>query len=95
MMSTFNGERNLVRQVKSILAQRGVRVLLTIRDDGSQERTVSLLKEINRAYKNVEVVFGENIGYKKSFLSLFDYLNKDADYFAFSDQDDIWEEHFY
>lgn len=91
-MSTFNGERNLVRQVKSILAQRGVRVLLTIRDDGSQERTVSLLKEINRAYKNVEVVFGENIGYKKSFLSLFDYLNKDADYFAFSDQDDIWED---
>ena len=90
-MSTFNGYENIKRQIKTILDQKKVKIILTIRDDGSDRKTINILKGIQNNLRNVKVIFGENIGYKKSFLTLLKYYNDKADYFAFSDQDDVWE----
>lgn len=89
-MSTFNGGKNIERQVKTILDQQGVKVELIIRDDGSSKKTKDILNKIEENSDNVRVIFGENIGYKKSFLNLLSYYDAGKDYFAFSDQDDIW-----
>lgn len=84
LMSTYNGERHLVEQIESILNQEGVDVRLMIRDDGSNDKTV----EIARKYTD-DVVIGENIGYRYSFLELIKNA-PEADYYALADQDDIW-----
>lgn len=84
LMSTYNGEAHLEDQIKSILDQEGVNVRLIIRDDGSKDNTVS----IARKYTD-EIIEGENLGYRYSFLELIKNA-PEADYYALSDQDDIW-----
>lgn len=88
LMSSYNGEKYIREQIESILRQQGVLVKLLVRDDGSQDATISILKEYEKR-KQIEVIYGDNIGPYKSFLSLLDACNE-ADYYSFSDQDDIW-----
>lgn len=91
LMSTYNGVRYVGRQIESILEQKGVDVHITIRDDGSTDDTWRVLDLFESKYPNyIKVVYGDNVGYKKSFLTLLS-LAEPADYYAFSDQDDIWE----
>ena len=60
-----------------------------IRDDSSKDRTREILSEYAKAYDCISVIFGNNLGYAKSFWKLFQNENK-YDYYAFCDQDDIW-----
>ena len=91
-MSTYNGERYLREQLDSLLAQRGVSVEVFVRDDGSSDGTKDILDEYAGAHGNVHVEFGENAGVGNSFMNLL-YATPDTfDYYAFSDQDDIWSE---
>ena len=41
-------------------------------------------------HKNVKIEKGNNLGFAKSFLTALDECDE-ADYYAFSDQDDVWE----
>ena len=45
LMSTYNGTKYLREQIDSILNQKDVEVRLIVRDDGSKDDTVKLLKE--------------------------------------------------
>ncbi|WP_296876975.1 glycosyltransferase [Thomasclavelia sp.] len=92
MMSTYNGEKYINKQVDSILNQKTcLAINLLIRDDGSTDNTPDILKEYASQYKNIEIVLDRNIGCNRSFFKLIQ-LAKDFDYYAFSDQDDIWLE---
>ena len=53
LMSTYNGEIYLREQIDSILKQKGVKVKLLIRDDGSNDGTVQILREYEKKYKNI------------------------------------------
>lgn len=89
IMSTYNGEKYLRSQIDTILNQKDVQIVLYIRDDGSCDHTVDIIKELQRKNKNIILDEGDNIGWKKSFIKAL----KDApetDYYAFSDQDDYW-----
>lgn len=88
LMSSYNGEKYIREQIDSILAQQGANVKLLVRDDGSSDSTCDILKEYENK-KLLEVIYGKNIGAFKSFLTLIDECNQ-ADYYAYSDQDDIW-----
>ena len=90
LMSTYNGEKYLREQIDSILNQEKVTVQLIVRDDGSTDRTVEILREYE-ARKKIRLYTGVNIGYKKSFYWLLDHAPK-SDYYAFADQDDVWLE---
>ncbi len=90
-MSTYNGEAYLSDQINSILAQKQVQVSLLIRDDGSVDATPAILKSYRG--KDVRVVIGKNIGVQKSFFRLVEWADSSCDYFAFSDQDDVWLAH--
>lgn len=89
LMSTYNGEKYLKGQIDSILSQEDVEVNLLIRDDGSTDKTISILENITKQNENVRYYIGENIGSAKSFMDLVNQ-SKEADYYAFADQDDIW-----
>ena len=89
LMSTYNGEKYLKEQIDSILSQENVEVSLLIRDDGSTDKTLSILEKIVKENTNVSYYIGKNIGAAKSFIDLVNQ-SKEADYYAFADQDDVW-----
>lgn len=90
LMSTYNGEKYVKQQIDSILSQIGVNVFLTIRDDGSTDKTALILNEYNNL-NNVNIIIGDNVGFRESFIALYSKLREsNADYYAFSDQDDEW-----
>lgn len=87
LMSTYNGEKYIEEQIDSVLNQN-IHVDIYIRDDGSTDETVSILKKYEEKF-NIYVEYGDNLGYKKSFMKLL--LNtKGYDFYAFCDQDDFW-----
>lgn len=90
LMSTYNGERFLSEQIDSLLRQTYHNLEILIRDDGSKDRTGEILKEYEKKYPNIHVYLEENVGVVKSFFELL--KKSDADYVAFSDQDDVWLE---
>ncbi|MDM8282196.1 glycosyltransferase, partial [Lactobacillus gallinarum] len=91
LLSAYNGEKYIVKQIESILNQENVDVHILIRDDGSTDNTVNLINNVKKKYPlAVDLIKGNNLGYKKSFLELCHRTNIDYDYYAFSDQDDYW-----
>lgn len=88
LMSTYNGEAYISAQIKSILAQKEVNVSLEIRDDGSTDHTVEIIR---KEFPDVHVQCGKNVGYKKSFMILLQNAPVSG-YYAFADQDDVWLE---
>ncbi|MCV3324500.1 glycosyltransferase [Pediococcus ethanolidurans] len=91
LLSTYNGEQFLRQQIDSILNQTGVIVQLFIRDDGSQDNTVEILKSYEDL-TNVNILFAHNIGWKRSFFALLSMVeNNKGSFYAFADQDDVWK----
>lgn len=90
LMSTYNGEKFIKEQIKSILEQKDVEVYLYIRDDGSNDSTVSIINEYVQKYNSMSLTEGENLGFADSFMWLVKNCPR-CDYYAFADQDDIWD----
>lgn len=88
LLSTYNGERYLVEQLESLIAQKGVDIELLVRDDGSKDSTTRILDEWQEKgrlswYNSV------NLGPGKSFVDLLQNATP-SNYYAFCDQDDVW-----
>lgn len=89
LMSTYNGEKYLEEQLKSIFIQEGCNVHVLVRDDGSTDHTIDILERYKKQY-NLDYYTGENLQPARSFMHLVGKCGS-ADYYAFSDQDDIWK----
>ena len=93
MMATYNGEKYLCEQIESILNQTYTEWKLYIRDDGSCDHTIEIIDQYTKKFPEQIIQLhseSEMHGAKYNFL----YLYKDipqAEYYAFCDQDDIWE----
>ena len=90
VMSTYNGEKVIRPQIDSILAQTWQNWKLVIRDDGSTDQTRSILEEYQASDGRIQIIYGENVGFSKSFFMALAACGEDG-YYAFSDQDDIWK----
>ena len=91
VMSAYNGAQFIEKQIRSIFAQKDVDVNCLIRDDGSKDDTLDKLEELKNDFKKIDIIRGENVGWEKSFLLALKAAD-DAEYYAFSDQVDIWFE---
>lgn len=90
VMSTYNGGERIVKQLDSIFSQEGVDVECFVRDDGSKDKnTHTVLTKYMQHEDRLKVEFAENVGWQRSFLLALSKASK-ADYYAFSDQDDVW-----
>lgn len=90
-MSTYNGARYLGEQIDSILNQTFTDWILYIRDDGSKDETRSILYEYNSMFPDKVYIVDDissNLGAGESFMHLLKVV--EADYYMFSDQDDVW-----
>jgi rhamnosyltransferase len=94
LMASYNGAIFIRQQVESIINQTFNDWKLIIRDDGSNDGTREILKEIESNEKRITVLennFGKHGAYL-NFWTLIQYahLLKEYDYYFFADQDDIW-----
>ncbi|MEG0962830.1 MAG: glycosyltransferase family 2 protein [Lachnospiraceae bacterium] len=88
LLSAYNGEKYIKEQVDSVLQQTYSNLELYIRDDGSKDGTLEVLKQYQKQEK-VHIIKGKNIGFIQSFFKLISECGE-ADYYAFADQDDAW-----
>lgn len=90
LMSTYNGEEYLKEQLNSLLNQTYKNIEILIRDDGSTDNTLEILKKYSESYDNISFYTGKNLKPAKSFFDLIKKAEK-SKYYAFSDQDDVWD----
>lgn len=90
IMSTYNGEKFIKEQLDSILNQTYKNIEIIVRDDGSKDNTVLIVKEYMKKHSNIILHEGENLGFIKSFFELLKLA--EADYYSYADQDDVWME---
>ena len=87
LLSTYNGHEFIRELVDSVLAQIDVNVKLQVRDDGSQDDTIEILRSYNDP--RISIRTGENLKPALSFLTLLRECD-DSEYYAYCDQDDYW-----
>lgn len=90
LMPVYNGERYLDAQIASILTQDYAALELTIIDDASTDRSPEILSSFEAKDSRVRVIrHEENRGLVRTIGELLTTV--DTDFFALSDQDDIWD----
>lgn len=96
--STYNGAEYLPAMLESIAAQTYSNIDLYIRDDGSKDNSVEILRQYQQTFpkgKHILLLNDQdndwnNKGSHQSYRYLIQHLG-DADYYLFCDQDDVWE----
>ena len=91
LLSTFNGEKYLLALLNSLATQAVDNLDILVRDDGSNDRTRSLIQDYALRTKSVRFLGGEHVGFAQSFFQLVACASAAADYYAFCDQDDVWQ----
>jgi glycosyltransferase involved in cell wall biosynthesis len=93
LLCTFNGAGFLPAQLSSYTNQVLTDWRIYASDDGSSDDTRALLARFQQhlGSSRMEMRNGPSKGYVANFLSLACDPSISADYYAFSDQDDIWE----
>lgn len=97
LLCTYNGGPWLSQQLTSIsrqtVASAGVNIEVHASDDGSTDDTLPLLEQWRDApvapLKSLRR--GPGTGHAANFLSLLAAPDLQADFFAFADQDDLWD----
>lgn len=90
-MATYNGEQFLRQQLESILAQSNQDWQLLIRDDGSDDNTIRIVKNYAEQMPDKISLITDNgsrLGASLNFGRLLKHA--DTQYIMFSDQDDVW-----
>lgn len=93
LMCTYQGDAFIKEQLESFRKQTHSNWSLHVSDDGSNDATVETIKLFAAANPSiiVEVKRGPGKGFAQNFLKLINDSTIVADYYAFSDQDDIWQ----
>jgi glycosyltransferase involved in cell wall biosynthesis len=91
LLSTYNGAEYLQVLLDSLVSQEFSDWRILVRDDGSKDKTQTILNEFSAAYpgKMLQIAGGaENLGPTGSFACLLEHSV--AEYVMFCDQDDVW-----
>lgn len=94
LLCTFNGERFLVQQLESIARQTYSHWIVVVSDDGSTDSTLELLREYVERWGDdkLSIRQGPGRGYAANFLAVTCDESIKSDFYAWADQDDIWQE---
>lgn len=95
VLSTYNGEKYIEPLLSSLFEQSCQSFTLFIRDDGSSDRTVAIIRRWATNHDQIVIVPDEagNIGPCGSYHRLLHYvvhLKQPFEYVMFADQDDVW-----
>lgn len=93
ILGFYNGKTYIFEQLESIVNQskKGLNVFIFC-DHCNEKLTKSELNLHNKKFTNISIIErASNFGFAKNFLQGLKDVGTDYDYYAFSDQDDIWE----
>ncbi len=95
LLCTYDGQRYLAAQLDSFAAQTHANWAVWASDDGSRDDTRAILEMYQRRWPEGRLLiqYGPTKGFVANFLSLTCKGCIEADYYAYSDQDDVWEPH--
>lgn len=90
VMATYNGEAHLREQLDSLIGQTYPYWRLLVHDDGSTDRTLTIIDKYMRQDARIALLDDgiTGLGATRNFLHLLDHVNTDL--CMFCDQDDIW-----
>lgn len=93
LMAVYNGETFLKKQLDSIAAQTFKNWRLFVIDDGSTDASFEILQDYQKQWGDNKLIITKlpNQGCTRAFLSLACDPAIQADYYAYSDQDDVWD----
>lgn len=96
LLATYNGEKYIREQLESIISSKYPNLRIIVSDDGSKDKTLDILEMFAKQYPYISVIkhSTEPHGAFYNFANLIQYVkeqNLQADYYMFSDQDDVWK----
>ncbi len=93
LLATYNGEKYLEEQLDSAERQDVQHVDVLVSDDGSSDGTLALLEAWRDKWGkgSFSIVKGPRKGFAENFRHLTLEAPAGADYYAFCDQDDLWD----
>ena len=93
LLCTMQAQHFLAHQLNSIATQTHPSWAIWASDDGSDDHTHAILEYYQSHWgeNRLSIHAGPSEGSTANFLSLTCRADIDADYFAYADQDDIWE----
>tara|TARA_B100000579_G_C22832576_1_gene856837 strand:+ start:1551 stop:2468 length:918 start_codon:yes stop_codon:yes gene_type:complete len=93
LLCTYNGGIYLEEQLNSIVNQTYKNWNIIVSDDCSEDNTLDILNKFQKLLgkDKMTIMQGPQQGFSMNFLSLISKQNLNSNFFAFSDQDDIWE----
>lgn len=93
LLGACNGAAHLQAQLDSLAAQTLTDWVLVVSDDASSDATLALLTQfrVRMGAARVHVRRGPGRGFLANFLSLASNPGVRAQYYAFCDQDDVWD----
>ena len=94
LLASYNGEKYIYKQIKSIISQTYSNWSLFIQDDGSTDETVSIISSFDDDRIEYCVSTENKHGPLINFHSISNkekLSGKKYDYYMFCDQDDIWD----
>ena len=93
LLCTHQGQRFLPRQLDSVAAQTHADWRIWVSDDHSTDGTLEVLESYRKKWgeDRISWVRGPGKGFVANFLALACTPRIQSDYFAFCDQDDLWD----
>lgn len=90
LLATYNSEKYLKVQIDSLLNQTYKDFTLYIRDDGSDDGTLSIVEEYCNRHSNIVLLEDHTKGRRSmgSFMWLLEHV--ESEYYMFCDHDDYW-----
>lgn len=94
LLCTYNGAKYLAEQLDSFERQTHTYWQVWASDDGSSDETRDILLQYQQKWgpQRLTLVDGPGLGSTANFMSLLYNPAIQADFYAFSDQDDIWKD---
>lgn len=94
LMCTYNGERFLSQQLDSIASQTYREWNLVVSDDGSTDATLKILQQYSKVWGEgrLTVQQGPKRGFAANFMSVACDTPVQSQFYAWADQDDIWQD---
>lgn len=90
LLATYNGSEYIREFLESLLAQTYTDFKLIVRDDGSTDDTLEIIRNYSSRIKIDFIATNARLGPAKSFFELITHANDDFDFYFFADQDDYW-----
>jgi glycosyltransferase involved in cell wall biosynthesis len=93
LLATRKGAAFLDDQLRSLAAQTHPSIDIWASDDGSTDGTVAILSDWHGRWNkgSFSISEGPRSGFAENFRTLISTEAADADFFAYCDQDDLWE----